>query len=181
MVRPWKDPYLTFKFDVEVDGIIIASFNEVSGLETEIEVVDYQEGGRNSFIHQLPGPPQAGSRLTLQRGLTDSQALWSWYREVHKAEGGLLDLAGTAVSSWTTGVLNQLISELSSILTSEKPGRKNVVIYLNDPKGEPLRWWVFQNVFPVKWSGPELQAEESAVAFEALELAHEGLIKQGTR
>jgi phage tail-like protein len=35
--------------------------------------------------------------------------------------------------------------------------------------------WVFRRACPVKWTGPELRAGTSALAFETLELVHEGL------
>ena len=56
-VRPLQ-PYLTFNFAVEIEGLLVGGFTEVSGLESEIEVEEYREGGVNGFVHKLPGQHQ---------------------------------------------------------------------------------------------------------------------------
>jgi len=53
--------------------------------------------------------------------------------------------------------------------------RKNGTIYLLDKKGIPAMWWNFKEAFPYKWTGPELRASSSDVAFESVELLHHGL------
>lgn len=75
------DPYLAFAFLVEVDGVASAGFHEVTGLQAELEVLDYREGGVNEFVHRLPGPARYPSNLTLRRGLTDATELWDWWWE----------------------------------------------------------------------------------------------------
>jgi len=77
-----KDPYLTFNFAVEIEGLVAGGFNEVSGLQAEIEVQDYREGGVNEYIHKRAGPARYPSNLTLKRGMTDTTTLWSWYCDV---------------------------------------------------------------------------------------------------
>ena len=76
------DPYLAFNFLVEVEGLVVGGFSEVTGLETEIEFYDYREGGVNEYIHKFWGPTRYPSRLVLKRGLTDVDALWLWYQAV---------------------------------------------------------------------------------------------------
>jgi len=39
----------------------------------------------------------------------------------------------------------------------------------------PVMWWDFADAFPVKWTGPMLNASSSAVAVESFELRHRGL------
>ena len=75
------DPYRAFNFHVEIDGLVVGGFSEVRGLEVEVEVEEYREGGRNDTVHQLP----KGARyrnLTLKHGLTDVDTLWSWHQDV---------------------------------------------------------------------------------------------------
>ena len=55
------------------------------------------------------------------------------------------------------------------------PVRKTGQIILLDARGEPVRGWEFRNGFPVRWEGPEFSAEESDIAIEQLEIAHQGL------
>src|SRR5580658_699981 len=76
------DPILSFNFAVEISGIIMAAFNDVSGLQAEIEVNEYREGGVNGYMHKRAGPAKYPSNLILKKGITDSQELWSWYCQV---------------------------------------------------------------------------------------------------
>ncbi|MCI3920983.1 phage tail protein [Paenibacillus sp. TRM 82003] len=47
-------------------------------------------------------------------------------------------------------------------------------IIMYDDQDEILRRWNFFDAFPYKWVGPELNASRSEVAFESIELAHNG-------
>lgn len=76
------DPYAGFAFLVEIDGLLVGGFSEVTGLQVETEVEEYAEGGLNEFVHRLPGRTRYPSNLVLKRGLTDVDALWSWHQEV---------------------------------------------------------------------------------------------------
>jgi len=69
------------RFYVEIAGIPQAVFTEVSGLQVEMQVQEYQEGGNNGFVHRLPGPVKV-SNITLKRGLTKSNEFFKWCMEV---------------------------------------------------------------------------------------------------
>lgn len=75
------DPYLDFRFHVQIDAIIVAGFSEVSGLEIEVGTEEYEEGGRNGFTYELPGRA-SHPHLELRKGLTQSRALVNWMRDV---------------------------------------------------------------------------------------------------
>jgi phage tail-like protein len=50
----------------------------------------------------------------------------------------------------------------------------SIVVY--DAAGKsPVMTWNFSEAFPAKWTGPDLNATQNAVATEALELTHQGL------
>ena len=53
--------------------------------------------------------------------------------------------------------------------------RRNGTIFLLNREHVPVIWWDFKDAFPYKWTGPELNAGSSGVAFESVELAHRGL------
>lgn len=53
--------------------------------------------------------------------------------------------------------------------------RRDVTIELLDENHAPLIVWRVRNAFPVRYSGPVLQANSSHIAMEELELAHEGI------
>lgn len=75
--RPLQ-PYQTFNFAVEIEGLLVGGFTEVTGLESSVEVEEYREGGVNGFVHKLPGRA-THSNLVLQHGLTSLSTLWNWY------------------------------------------------------------------------------------------------------
>lgn len=102
-----KDPVLGFNFRVEINGVFEAGFNEVSGLQAEIEVQEYREGGINDFMHKFAGPVKFPSNLVLKNGITDSVKLWSWYQDVMRGKFArksldvvLLDAAGDEKRRW---------------------------------------------------------------------------------
>ena len=48
------DPFMGYNFLVEIGGVVIGGFSEVSGLSSEIELESYQEGGLNGFVLKFP-------------------------------------------------------------------------------------------------------------------------------
>jgi len=60
-------------FGSEAQGV----FTEVSGLQVEMDVMEYQEGGNNGFVHRLPGFTKV-SNITLKRGMTKSNDFFKW-------------------------------------------------------------------------------------------------------
>lgn len=52
----------------------------------------------------------------------------------------------------------------------------SVTVTLYDLTGQnPLRTWVFQDAYPIKWSAVALSADQNAIAIETLVLAHQGM------
>jgi len=76
------DPVPGFHFAVEISSIVVAGFSEVSGLNAEIEVQEFREGGVNEYMHKRLGPVKYPSNLILKKGITDNTELWDWYRKV---------------------------------------------------------------------------------------------------
>jgi phage tail-like protein len=138
-----RDPYAGLRFRVQLEGLEVGGFSEVSGLEAVVETTTYREGGENSYEHQLPGPVAYPRHVILRRGLTDGTELWDWLEQVG----------------------------LGFVL------RRNLTITLLGADGEPALLWDCRRAFPVGWSGPELTADAPLVAFETLELAHEGITR----
>jgi len=52
---------------------------------------------------------------------------------------------------------------------------RQVSIIMLDSQGDTIMRWDFAGAYPVKWSGPELDAGSNQVAIETLELAYESL------
>jgi phage tail-like protein len=56
-----------------------------------------------------------------------------------------------------------------------KIDKKNVSVILYNLDGSVAMRWTFDHAYPVKWSGPQFKADDTAVAIETVELAHEGM------
>jgi phage tail-like protein len=57
--------------------------------------------------------------------------------------------------------------------------RRNGTIYLLNQAGQiPVMSWDVLDALPLKWTGPTLNAESAAVAFESVELTHRGLVRK---
>lgn len=52
--------------------------------------------------------------------------------------------------------------------------RKNGSIEALDQKGDPVVRWDFKNAWPCRYEGPTFRGADSEVAFELIELAHDG-------
>lgn len=53
--------------------------------------------------------------------------------------------------------------------------RRDGMIVLQDEQQTPSIVWSFTRGLPVKWTGPSFNAGQSQVAFEEIEIAHEGI------
>jgi phage tail-like protein len=56
-----------------------------------------------------------------------------------------------------------------------KGKRRDGIIVLQNDLHIPVKVWHFTRGLPVKWTGPSMDATQSQVAIEELEIAHEGL------
>src|SRR3981081_1147648 len=76
-----RDPELVSLFHVEIEGIDGAAFSKCSGLKTETEVFELQEGGENSLVRKLIGQSRA-SNIVLTSGFVNAAALYDWRDQV---------------------------------------------------------------------------------------------------
>lgn len=78
------DPVQQFTFKVEIEGVDDLGFSRVTGLESELEVSEYREGGYDT-THKLPGLETTGV-VTLERGATSNIEMYNWYKQVLQDE-----------------------------------------------------------------------------------------------
>jgi phage tail-like protein len=159
------DPLLGFNFVVSISdsqpaassalaGISInlttsqatAGFSEISGLEATMDVENYDAGGINGGALRFPGRVK-WSNLVFKRGVI--------------AQRPISDTS----DFWTW---------LQTFLDGQGI-RKDGVITLMDESGSAALAWRWRRGLPVKVAGPTLNAQQSQVAIEQLEIAHEGL------
>ena len=78
-----RDPYAGFNFRMEIDGIEVAGFKEISGLEMETQVIEYAEGDdTNAWIKLIPGRTKF-SEVTCKRGIVEGNELWEWCEAIN--------------------------------------------------------------------------------------------------
>ncbi len=70
------DPLRSFRFLVEIDGIMSAGFTRVKGLSREVKYESYREGGVIEYEHKLI-TQVSYPVLVLERGLALDD-LWRW-------------------------------------------------------------------------------------------------------
>lgn len=77
-----NDPYRSFNFQLQIDGVPLGGFSEASGLTAEGDAVDYREGtDMQSNVRKLVGLRKYAN-ITLKRGYTQDQSLWLWYMAI---------------------------------------------------------------------------------------------------
>ena len=104
---PRDDPYTGFNFLVEIDGITVAAFKQVSGLGSETEVIEYRAGSdKANTVRKLPGLTRYAN-IVLKRGVTKDAQLWNWRKTVEQGIADrrngsivLLDEARSEILRW---------------------------------------------------------------------------------
>jgi phage tail-like protein len=100
------DPFDDLNFKVEIDGIVRAAFQQCSGFDSTIDVIEHREGGENTTLRKLPGLTKY-SNITLKWGMTDDMELYNWHRDavlgrLQRRNGSivLLDREGNENARW---------------------------------------------------------------------------------
>ncbi|MBD1846405.1 phage tail protein [Cyanobacteria bacterium FACHB-63] len=77
------DPYHSYNFFVEWNGIIHAGFRQCTGLASTQNSSDYREGTDPLTMRKLPGL-NSYTNITLQRGITNNDELWKWRQNLSR-------------------------------------------------------------------------------------------------
>jgi phage tail-like protein len=76
------DPFPAFNFTIEIDGVTDAGFNEVTGLDTENDIIEYRTGDREPSVTKQPGLDK-NPNIVLKRGFAKAgDELWKWRKAV---------------------------------------------------------------------------------------------------
>jgi phage tail-like protein len=98
---------------------------------------------------------------------------------VDYTEGGVTNWTRKVIGvrKWPNLVLSQGFTGDSKIfMWKYKPKRVNGMVVQLGPKLEEIGRWEFSNGYPVKWTGPDFDANKNEIAIETIEIAHEGLV-----
>jgi len=77
------DALAGYHYSIEIDGVTVAQFQEVSGLTSELDVIELKENTKDGkyVIHKLPGNRKPPS-ITLKRAKNASKDLWEWHQQI---------------------------------------------------------------------------------------------------
>jgi phage tail-like protein len=167
-----RDPYIAFRFVVRIDRPIDSPSLPPNGAGMGATTTSQNQG--------------AGSAADpILAGFTDISGLGVETEVMSFRAGGVntfdMQLAGAAKFS-SRLVLKRGLTRDSTIwnwyrkVLNGEIERRNMTIAVNSIKGVAGPSWTFVDACPVKWTGPELHAATSAIAFESIELVHRGLL-----
>ena len=136
-------PPAAFYFSVSFNGDTTdSSFQEVSGLKVEWEMLEVREGGQNRFTHKLPVRTKS-SNIVLKRGAV---------------------VSGSPLATW-------LGSSFQADLARPPIKTRDVVIQLLNDTGDPIvKWWA-RGAYPLSWDHSALSSMESNLLIETVELS----------
>lgn len=101
-------PIPKFRFEVKWDTAVM-SFQEVSGLDSETQPIEYRAGDSKAFsVVKMPGIKKYGN-VTLKKGVFKAdRKFWDWFNQIKMntvnrvpVTISLLDEAGAATMVWT--------------------------------------------------------------------------------
>ena len=144
-IEKWNGAF-NASFLVELDGVELGRFKEISGLQVDVDLESFEEGGENGFVHKFSGR-MTWPNLVLKRGITKEDVLMSW----------LNDSVGTGVAS-----------------NANKVKRTTAAITLIATDGTRLRSWNVADAMPIRWAGPTFSSDAQDAAVEEVEIAHHG-------
>lgn len=143
-----NDPYRNYKFTVQIDGFTSAYFKAVRGLQREVEVIEYSEGGEPERHRKIPGIANFPA-ITLERGMTEDLDFMDWANQVYNIGAGF----------------NQ-----------SEDFRRDLIINLHGRNGSIVRSWAVYDAWPSNYSVDDLEREGGGdILIMSLELSHEGL------
>jgi phage tail-like protein len=134
------DVLTSYNFKVEIDSVTIAQFSEISGISSEIGVIEHQEmtAANKHVIHKVPGLPKPPT-ITLKRGKCASNDLWKWHLDALHGKVGAIRKNGSIVVYDHSGI-------------------------------EEVARWDFTNAWPSKISTGNLSAKGNEVLMEEVTL-----------
>jgi phage tail-like protein len=82
-----SDALAGYHFSIEIDGVSIAQFQEVSGITSELDVIELKENTKDGkyILHKLPGNRKPPS-ITLKRAKNSSTDMWDWHQKVYQGK-----------------------------------------------------------------------------------------------
>ena len=99
------DPYRTFKFQVVIDGAVVAGLQKMSALKKTTEPVQWRDAGSPSFQRTMPGGTKY-EPVTLEQGLSHDKVFEEWANMVNNFDGDVAMSLKDYRKNITVNVLN---------------------------------------------------------------------------
>lgn len=155
MARLYPVPKFYFtvaKLDGDFNNSAEIGFTEVSGLDYQVDLIEYRDGRDPNFSKiKMPGMRKF-SNVTLKKGIIQG------FKEANK------DLYKWIGDGGSDGTVRKRTNY-----------RKDVVIALKDEEGNEVVAWKLISAFPLKVAFTDMKADGNEVAIDSLELAIEDL------
>ena len=129
-----------YNFKVEIEGVTVGAFRNVEGLDSETEIIEFQDGD-DIVLRKRPGRTKY-SNVTLKRGYTNNSELWDWRKAV--IEGKVERKAGSIILCGDDG---------------------NEIMRYNFFEAWPAKW----KGFSLDGKGADVMVEEMELAVEKIE------------
>jgi len=148
-----NDPMVGSNFWLEIDGAMVSSLSEVSGLDLEIEVLEVKQAGQKGAIAMIKAMGQAKmpGELSMKRMAPldiDNDAIWKWFKAIRES--------GMAIKS-------------------RDGQRKNGSVVVYDSTNAEVARWNFYNSWPSKISSDSFSATSTEAISETVTLVIEKL------
>ena len=143
-------PPVSFHFKVVLSatlGLADTSFQEVSGMGSEMDLEEVSEGGEHRYVHRLPKGVKH-PKLVLKRGIGSiTSPLVLWCKSVLEM-GYLIPIVPMPV-----------------------------MVFLQNENRLPSRVWMFSNAYPVNWKVDPFNSTKNEVAIEEIELSYNSTMR----
>lgn len=149
-------PLTKMNFLVSVPDLsgTMAAFNEVSGIEASVDVIEFRQGNSHSLAPvKIPGLVKHGN-ITLKMGYTIGNGMKKWIQDCVSETREAMPRKTVTIEllDIRDGAPSAAYESVSGSIT-----------------------WVLKEAWVTKYTGPDLNSTASEVAIESVELAYEEL------
>ncbi|HEX6863674.1 MAG TPA: phage tail protein [Thermoanaerobaculia bacterium] len=118
------DPYRTFKFQVVIDGQIVAGLRKMTALKKKTEPVKWRTAGDPSHERVMPGGTSY-EPVTLEQGLTHDPVFENWANLVNNLDGD----AAMSLKNYRKSIVINVLNLQGQVAISYKLNRAWVSDY----------------------------------------------------
>lgn len=137
---------LSTRFKVIVPGMRELVFKSCDGMESEVEVLSFFQGGSLGPAKTARGRQHVG-RITFTQGSASTGS------------------GGRSVFDWYLDVCN----------SGKDLEKKTLSVLVQDADGRDLAEWRIKNAWPCRWVAPLMSTDTNQLTVEYLGFAHEGV------